>query len=202
MARTKKPAPSAPTADKLEQLNERLRTLARVGDPQQVDKQLEQLLRSMGIDPADPDAWRIGFFLLACLHYDVGKPPRTNSNAEKWSRDHDLALLREMVQARSRQEQAGSRRFNREQAIKELVHDRSKHHLFPYKKLSSNKQRQDALRARLNTIRKRTKVGDAAFTTVFGSLPQNIIEEALRVFDLALVEASIVKNKLAKMPRS
>jgi hypothetical protein len=69
---------SFPAADQLEKLRTRLQTLVSVGDPKQVDRQLEQLLLSLGLDPTSPTAWRDGFLLLACLHYDVGEPPRSS----------------------------------------------------------------------------------------------------------------------------
>jgi len=102
MSHSKKPAPSCPTADDLAQLWAQLQTLVTLGEAHKVDGQLEQLLRSVGLDPASPTAWRDGFLLLACLHYDVGKPRRTNKNAKKPSLDDDMLLLREMVQLTSR----------------------------------------------------------------------------------------------------
>jgi hypothetical protein len=91
MPRTKK-LPSSPTVDQLDNLRTRLQTLVSVGDPKKVDKQLEQLVSALGLDPTSPTAWRDGFVLLACLHYDIGKPPRTNKNAEKLSSADDLRL--------------------------------------------------------------------------------------------------------------
>jgi DNA-binding transcriptional MerR regulator len=168
---TKKSAPSSPAAGELDRLRTRLQTLVTVGDPQQVDKQLEQLLMALGLDPASPTAWRDGFCLLACLHYDIGKPPRTNTNAEKMYRDDDLLLIREMIQSRDRG-------LNQDQAIKVLVSNQSKEQLFKFKTLSSKTQRIETLRKRLKKI-KRASRGDAVFRDIWGKLPESIVEEVL-----------------------
>jgi hypothetical protein len=125
---------SFPAADQLEKLRTRLQTLVSVGDPKQVDRQLEQLLLSLGLDPTSPTAWRDGFLLLACLHYDVGEPPRTNKNAEKLSGSDDLLLLREIIQLMGRG-------LSEWQAIRELVGDRSKEPPLKFKASSSKMQR-------------------------------------------------------------
>jgi DNA-binding transcriptional MerR regulator len=177
MARTKKSAPMFPTADQIEKLRTRLQMLISVGDPQKVDKQLEQLLLSLGLDPTSPTAWRDGFCLLACLHYDIGKLPRTNKNAEKLSSADDLLLLREIFQLRGRG-------LTVEQAIKELVSDRSKERLFKFKPLSSKAQRVETLRKRLDKIKKVSR-GDTWLRNVFGKPPESIVEDALMNLYLA-----------------
>jgi len=113
-----------------------------------------------------------------------GKP---GWQAVKWSRDDDLTLLKEMVRLRSQVP-------NQEQAIRELVHDRRKQNLFPYKAGRSNTQRQNTLRARLSTIKKTMMGWDAAF----GKPHQGIVDEAMAVLDMA----SVVKNKRVKLHRS
>lgn len=177
MPRTKKSALSFPTADQIEKLRTRLQTLVSVGDPQKVAKQLEQLLLSLGLDPTSPMAWRDGFVLLACLHYDVGKPPRTNKNAEKLSGDDDLLLLREIIRLMGRG-------FTEPEAIKELAHDRTKEYLFKFKPTSSNKQREQALQKRVDKIEKRSS-GDDWIHSVFGKPPDSIVEEVLMHLYLA-----------------
>jgi hypothetical protein len=189
MARTKKSAPSFPTADQIEKLRTRLQTLVSVGDPQKVDKQLELLLLSLGLDPASPTAWREGFCLLACLHYDIGKPPRTNQNARKLSSADNLALLREMIQLRSRGLDEG-------QALKQLVRDRRKEHLFKFKPSSSTAQREETLKARLDKITKASSP-DTFLYDVFGTPPESIVEDVLMNLCLAEVMklAAVRKNE-------
>src|SRR5712664_3483887 len=80
--RIKKPTPSFPTATQLEQIIAQLRTLLSTGEAEKVDDELERLLLSLGLDPASPTAWRDGFLLVGALHCGVGRPRRTNANAE------------------------------------------------------------------------------------------------------------------------
>lgn len=155
-------------ANELEQLRSRLQTLLATGEAQKVDYELEELLRSLGLDPARPTAWRDGFLLLACLHYDVGKPRHTNKNAEKLCSDDNMILLREMIQLTSRG-------LTREQAIEKLASDQSKAHLFRFKSTSSATQRAEVLRKRLRAIKKK-RVG---WKNVWGSPSISTVEEAL-----------------------
>src|SRR6266436_3701613 len=59
--RAKKSTPSFSATNQLEQVISRLQTLVSTGEAEKVDEQLEQLLRSLGLDPASPAAWRDGF---------------------------------------------------------------------------------------------------------------------------------------------
>ena len=141
-------------------------------------RQLVQLLQAMGVDPTRPDAWQVGFFMLAHVHHSVGhlawRPPKTNKNASKWRTEHDLVLINEMIRL-------SDRGFSERAALNELVSNRAKHKLFPYRaqmrpssKLSATEQRFAALRARWGKI-KRRKLADAlGFYPPRGSL-----EEAL-----------------------
>jgi DNA-binding transcriptional MerR regulator len=181
-AASKKPAPSFPTADQIDQVREQLWTLVRAGDPKQVDGQLEELLLTLGLDPESPTAWRDGFLLLAYLHYDLGKPPRTNKNATKMFADDDMILLREVIRLIGHG-------LSQEQAIAKLASDQDKAHVFKFKPTSSNAQRTDALRKRLNKIAKAT----SGFEGVFGKPPESTVEEAL--LNMALAEFR--KNKPA-----
>lgn len=172
MPRPKKPAPLCPTANELEQLRSRLQTLVSTREAQRVDGELEQLLRSLGLDPASPTAWRDGFLLLASLHYDVGKPRRTNVNAQKLSGSDDLLLLREIIQLMGQG-------LNEDQALKKLVGDRQKEHLFKFKPSSSDKQRIETLRKRLDRIKRRAGRADGWLRNAFGKPPESIVEEVL-----------------------
>ena len=68
----------------------------------ETDRQMFELLRRFGIDVAQPDAWRKGFFRLACYHHGVGRfgyyRPKKHRNAATWTTDQDLTLLRRAIQ--------------------------------------------------------------------------------------------------------
>jgi hypothetical protein len=193
MSRPKKPAPPWPTANELEQLRSRLQTLVSTGEANRVDGELEQLLRSLGLDPASPTAWRDGFLLLACLHYDVGKPRRTNKNAKNLSTDDNVVLCREMIQLMGRG-------LTEPQAIKELAGDRRKEHLFKFKPLSSTKQREQTLQKRLDKIKEASR-GDTWLRDVIGKPPESIVEDAL--LNLVLCEAmKAIEKRNGKLDRS
>ena len=69
--------------------------------------QMEDLLRRLGVDPSQPDAWLRGFLLLAHYHHGVANlgwyPRRTNRNAATWTPAHDFAILREVEMLRKLQ---------------------------------------------------------------------------------------------------
>ena len=119
--------------------------------------QMKDLLRRLGVDPSQPDAWSKGFFLLAYYHHGVGHlawyPRRTNKNAAKWKPTHDLDLLREVFLLRERG-------LSERNAIKKLAADRKKRHLFPYRnqegphvKGTEQQRREYVLRARLQKLK-------------------------------------------------
>jgi hypothetical protein len=65
------------------------------------DRQLEQLLQELHVDPADPDAWQKAFFLLAAIHHGVGglsmtRKRQKNKNAAKWTPEQDLIFYQMM----------------------------------------------------------------------------------------------------------
>ncbi len=151
--------------------------LVSTGDAAKVDGELEQLLIALGLDPASPAAWRDGFLLLACLHHGVGRPPRTNKNAEKLCSDDDLLLLREMIRLRGQG-------LNPEQAINKLASDQRKAHLFKFKPTSSNAQRAEALRKRVKKIINQRLGWEA----LMGSPSVSTVEEALINLTVAEVE--------------
>jgi len=53
-SRTKKPTPSFPTADQVEQVISQLQTLVSTGEAEKVDGELKRLLQALGLDPASP----------------------------------------------------------------------------------------------------------------------------------------------------
>lgn len=66
------------------------------------DQQLAELVRSLGLNLADPNVWQKAFFKLAMFYCGVGhlswKPPRgSNRRAAKWTSEQDQLLYREML---------------------------------------------------------------------------------------------------------
>jgi hypothetical protein len=59
--------------------------------------QIFHLLKSLGCDPSDPDAFKIGFRQLAMRDYGAGQiafsPRRTNKNATNWTPAHDYSAM-------------------------------------------------------------------------------------------------------------
>jgi hypothetical protein len=142
--RAKKPTASFPTADQIAQVITRLQMLISVGEAEKVDAELKHLLLSLGLNAADPDAWRDGFLMLAALHHDVGRP-RRNLNAAKLSTDENWVLLMEVIRLKDQGLTQG-------QAIEKLAGDRSKTRLFKFTPMSSIGQRAEVLRQRLKKI--------------------------------------------------
>jgi hypothetical protein len=122
------------------------------------EAQLNELLRHLGIDPSQPDAWLRGFFFLAHYYQGVGRmawyPRRANRNAATWTLTADLALLAEVTMLTN---QGLSERG----AIKKLAADRGKRQLFPYRrqtlrhsaKGTEQQQREANLRSRLQKLK-------------------------------------------------
>ena len=139
-------------------------------------KQMADLLRRLGVDPSQPDAWQRGFFLLAFYHHGVGnltwRIPRTNRNAATWTNAADLNLLREVTTLMAA---AG---ISELQAIKRIVSDPQKRKLFPYREqnrigshssLQNEKvKRQTALRRRLQHL-KASSSWDSVMDLLLGS---------------------------------
>jgi hypothetical protein len=178
--RAKKPTPSFPTADQVDGVISQLRTLLITEEAAKVDGELERLLIALGLDPASPAAWRDGFLLLAAMHHDVGKPRRTNKNAEKLCSDDDMILLREIIQLRGRG-------LTREQAINALASDPSKAHLFRFKAMSSIVQRRETLRWRLREIKKKS----VDWKLLFGQPSITTVEKTL----INLIVAGVGRNQ-------
>jgi hypothetical protein len=185
--RSKKPTSSFPTAEQLEQARARLQTLVHIGEADQVDGQLVQLLTALGIDPASPTAWLDGFLLLASLYCGVGTPRRTNTSAIKLSSADNMILLREMVQLMAQG-------LNEAQAMRRLAGDPSKAELLKLRPTSSVAQRVTTLRQRLCMI----KNNSAGWEKLFGRPSITTVEKTL--INLAVTEA--VKNKPCFLMRS
>lgn len=173
--RAEKSTPSFPTADQVDGVIAQLRTLLITKEAAKVDGELLKLLLSLGLDPASPTAFCDGFLLLGALHHGVGKPRRTNTNAEKLSADDDWALLHEMIRLKDQG-------CTKEQAIEKLAGDRSKARLLKFTPTSSIAQRADALRKRMRAIRKKS----VGLENLWGSPSVTTVEEAL--INLAFVQ--------------
>src|SRR5262249_28115229 len=109
-----------------------------------------------------------GFLLLAALHHDVGKPRRTNRNAEKLVSGDDFVLLCEM----SRLTKQG---LSQEQAIAKLAGDERKAGLFRFKATSSKAQRVETLRKRVSAIKKNS----TGLENIWGRQTITTVEKAL-----------------------
>ena len=97
----------------------------------QVDEQEAELLRGLGINPSEPNAWRKAFRRLATYDRGLGQiswPARrpTNRNAASWTNECNLNLLREVIILK----RSG---ISEREAIKRLARDKTKRKLFPYK---------------------------------------------------------------------
>ena len=93
------------------------------------EDQIDQLVRAMGFDPADPGVWKRAFFNLAVIHWGVGHlswtpPLGSNRRAAKWTVEHDSAfyLLMQELMAKGKKQTA---------ALREIANDPKKWKLFP-----------------------------------------------------------------------
>lgn len=162
------------------------------------ERQLIDLLQSLGVDPLRPDAWARGFLLLAIYHHGVShiawSPLRTNRNATTWTPENDFNLLREITISQGRG-------LSQRQAVKRLAADRTKWQLFPYQPKghfvtgSEQRKREAALWARLRAIVKRSR--GRSLLDLFGLSEQpatNSIEDTLRRLDMVNSLPALVKN--------
>jgi hypothetical protein len=87
------------------------------------------LLRQLGIDSSQSDAWQREFLRLACCHYGVGRlalhHARTNKNALTWRASDDLRLLEEVTKLMGADK-------SETQAIKQIGANPKTRRLFPY----------------------------------------------------------------------
>lgn len=142
MARTKKSAPAAPTMAKQARANsgKRARARAHLVDQLEQDllklKPLVKILRVYGVDPASPDAKRLVSYMLAGLYQGSRKierrPRQTIRNAMKWTQDHNIALMLEVVD-RLKQGNISEREAIKQIAAESRDNHPSLAHRFPYK---------------------------------------------------------------------
>jgi hypothetical protein len=124
-------------------------------------RQMLDLLRGLGINPSQPDAYQKGFYWLAFYHHGVGhlawQRSRTNRNAATWTNGDDLNLLVEVIRLKA----TG---LSELEAIKRIASDRRTNKLFPYREQSHRsgsdfsvqkepKKRRSALRRRLQRLK-------------------------------------------------
>jgi hypothetical protein len=160
------------------------------------DSQMIELLKSLGVDPSTPDAWRKGFFRLALLHHGVGHlawhARRTNRNSATWTPRHDITLLRELFLAR----QKG---LSERAAVRKLVSDPKKRQQFPYRKqghfstADQLKKREAALWAHLQKLKASTR-GRSILDLALGVSREDLssVERSLYELDMA---GSLPKNR-------
>jgi hypothetical protein len=121
----------------------------------ETDRQMLELLRRLGVDAAQPDAWRKGFFLLACYHHCVGHfvyhRSKRHRNAAKWTNEHDLVLLSETIKLRT----TG---LSELAAVKRIASHPQLKHLLPYRAQqyrALEDSRETELRKRVAALRRR-----------------------------------------------
>jgi hypothetical protein len=111
--------------------------------------QLIDLLRRLGIDPSQSDAFKKGFLQLALNHYGVGRlawhRPRTNRNAAIWTANDDLNLLMEVTRLKA----IG---LSELQAIQKIASNPQTRRLFPYR------QQQDRSDFHSSALKKKKKL--------------------------------------------
>jgi hypothetical protein len=180
--RPKKPTTSFPTVDQVDGVVAQLRTLLITEEAAKVDDELQRLLQALGLDPASPTAFRDGFLLLGALHCGVGRPRRTNANAEKLSADDDWVLLHEMIRLKDQG-------CNQEQAIEKLASDPSKTDPLKLKPTSSQEQRVEALSKRVSAMKKKS----VGLENIWGTPSVTTVEEA----PINQAIAEVGKNKRA-----
>jgi hypothetical protein len=165
------------------------------------ENQMKELLRHLGIDPSQPDAWQRGFLLLAFYRHGVGQvawyPRRTNQNSATWTPSHDLALIREVTIL-------GAQGLSERKAVKKIASDPKRREMFPYRRKGhypterDKINREDALWSRLHELKSRSSW--SRIERIFGihRTPLSFIERILRDFDTAIsisLPDEVVKNK-------
>jgi hypothetical protein len=145
MARAKKSAPAAPTTDeqaraRAQQLEQELLKLADQL-PQELLKlkQLLKVFKAVSVDPASLDARLLVTSMVAWLYHAIRlrgnrierRPRRIIPSATKWTQDHDIALMLEVVDL-LRQGKISERKAVKQIAKKPRNNHPSLAHRFPY----------------------------------------------------------------------
>jgi hypothetical protein len=164
--------------------------------------QMEDLLRRLGIDPSQPNAWQQGCQLAVC-HHRVGHvawyPRRTNRNAARWTPDHDYELLREVTVLKAKG-------LSERRAIAKIAADPKSRKLFPYReqegrhspKGTQQERREAALWARHQKLIQSTR--GRSLLDLFGVAPKDdsgFFERKLRDLD----EANFFRQLVTPPPK-
>ncbi len=137
----------------------------------------------LGIDPSRPDAWKVGFLLLAFYHHGAGQLAwfrrRTNANSATWKPEHDLT---EVIALKSRG-------FSESGAVRELAKNPGKRALFPYRPRGYSskggvKQREAALWKRWQKLKAQSRDG-TRLAEILGARTQALspVEQLLYALD-------------------
>jgi hypothetical protein len=161
--------------------------------------QMEDLLRRLGIDPSQPNAWQRGFYQLAVCQHRVGHvawyPRRTNRNAVRWTPDHDYELLCEVAVLKAKG-------LSERRAIAKIAADPKSRKLFPCReqegrhspKGTQQVRREAALRARCQKLIAAAR--GRSLLDLFGVAPKDgsgFFERKLRYLDEANFFRQLVK---------
>ena len=126
----------------------------------ETNRQMLELLRRLGVDPAQPDAWRKGFFWLASYHHGAGHfvyyRPKMHRNAARWTHEHDLILLSETIKLRATglSELAALKRIASQSELKRLLPYRAQQNrALGDSRATELRKRVAALRRRLHELK-------------------------------------------------
>jgi hypothetical protein len=127
---------------------------------QETNQQMLELLRRLRIDAAQSDAWRKGFYWLACYHHGVGRfvfyRPKKHRNAARWTNEHDLVLLSETIKLKATglSELAALKIIASHPELKRLLPYRAqKYRALEDTRKTEHKKRVAALRRRLHDLK-------------------------------------------------
>jgi hypothetical protein len=126
----------------------------------ETNHQMLELLRRLGIDATQPDAWRKGFFWLAWYHHGVGHfaydRPKTRRNAAKWTVSDDLKLLSETMKLKAigLSELAAMKKIASDPALKNsLPYRAQRNKAVEDSPKTERRKRAEALRRRLHELK-------------------------------------------------
>jgi hypothetical protein len=163
-------------------------------------EQMNDLLRSLGVDPSLPDAYKRGFFLLAHYSHRLGHlawyPRRTNRNAATWTHEHDWVLL--MGVGRLKAEG-----LSETKAVKAIASDPKLGRYLPYREQTNRKEshfsRQNAAKRRaaaiwrrLQQLKKDSSSGESLLNQLAGTFwrSQSDAENYLRHIDFPILSGA------------
>lgn len=126
----------------------------------ETNDQMLELLRRLGGDATQPDAWRMGFFWLAYYHHGIGHfayhRPKTHRNAAKWTVSDDLKLLLETIKLKATglSELAAVKKIASDPALKNsLPYRAQRYRALEDSRKTEHRKRVAALRRRLHELK-------------------------------------------------